>query len=421
MFAAIRRIFGSRKKSFENPDNPNGGYGYGWPVASPQFAENLSGIASCVSLIAGTLAGLPAQVWARTPGGDSVREAAPLHPLSRIIRNGSGGFTWGEILEAWIADCLLSGNGLLEIQTDSTGRLSGLRWLPWSRISVQQMKSGGIVYNFSDLDGSMKLFLPDEVVHLRDRLDSTLPYLGKSRLQRSPGVIQLASVMHTTAQSFTGNLVRLGGYLTAPQRIDDDTAKRIREDFNANYSGKNSGKAAVLGNGLEYKSMTNGDAQAAQLVEQLVWSLQELSRLYLVPASLIGDTTASTFSNSATAARAFAMFCLAPWVQKIEEAFDRAVLYSPFEISLDLSELMRGDTETYFKSLALFRNSKVLTANELRVATGFNRHTDPAADELEAVAQGGAASNQPSDDPAPPGADKPGAKPAKGLNGSATH
>lgn len=307
MFAAIRRIFAGRKKSFENPDNPNGGFGYGLPIASPQFAENLSAIASCVSLISGTLAGLPAAVWIRN---GETREAAPLHPLSRIIRQGSGGFTWGEIIGAWLADCLLTGNGLLEIQTDTTGRLKGLRWLPWARVSVQRTTAGGILYNFSDLDGSMRTFLPDEVVHLRDRLDPMQPHLGKSRLQRSPGVLNLANGTHVAAQAFCVNLARPGGVLQATQRVDEVAARKMMNDWEENYSGSRSGKTGFLGEGVEWKPIVERDARAAQLVEQLVYSLQELSRLYLVPASLIGDTTASTFSNSATASRAFAIFCL---------------------------------------------------------------------------------------------------------------
>jgi HK97 family phage portal protein len=418
MFKALARVFTGRTKDATSPA-PADMWGSlaGMNIASPRFAENLSGIASCVSLISGTLAGLPATTWARN--GEQ-REAVPLHPLNRIIRNGSNGLTWSEMIEAWVADALLYGNGLLRIQTDASGRLAGLEWLPWARVSWQLLAGGSVVYKFTDASGVMHSYLPDELVHLRDRLDPATPWLGKSRISRSPGVLNLANIMHTSAQAFSGNLARPGMYLTAPQRIDDDTAKRLREDFDGNFTGKRSGKTAVLGSGLEAKPLTTGDAQAAQLVEQLVWSLQELCRLYNVPASLVGDTTASTFSNSATATRAFAVFCLAPWVDKINEAFNRSVLYSPFELGLDLSELLRGDTETYFKSLALFRNSAIITANEARLATGFDRHEGDDADELTAVQHGGATETQPADN-GDPANDKPGAKPGAKKAAPLTH
>ena len=415
MFNLLRRMFGPSKAKAIQPIGNTGPWGSeiagAWP-GSPDFAENVASIAACVSLISGTIATLPATVFKRT--GPDERTPAPDHPLQRIIDNGSDGLTWADLLQAWLADGLLSGNALLAIRTSQAGRLVGLEWLPWSRVSCRQLSTGAIVYEYVGTNGSMTRFLPDELVHLRDRLDPAQPYLGRSRLKRSPGVVNFAAELTYTAQKMQGNAARPGGVLTAPGKISDDLAKRLREDFDANFSGARRGKTAVLGEGLEFKITDGADAQSAQLVEQLLWSLQECARLFNVPSQLVGDLSAATYTNSAQAARALATFALAPWVDKIQAVFRSAVLSGPYEIEIDLAELMRGDVEGYFKSLALFRNSAIITANEARVLTGFGRHPSSDADELEAVQHGGGPETQPSDADAP-GTDKPGAKPAKGV------
>lgn len=370
--------------------------GMAQPISS-QIAENLGGIAACVSLISGTIAGLPAPVTKQE--GPNRREPAPTHALSKIIRNGSNGMMWSDLIGAWVADALLLGNGLLRIVTDDrTGRLIGLEWLPWSRVICGRLSSGAIVYDYTTVFGQRERYLAGEVAHLRDRLDPAMPWVGKSRIARSPGVVTLANTLHASAQSFSGNIARPGGLLTAPGKISDDTANRLQRDFDQNFSGKRTGKTAVLGEGLEFKQLANVDAQSSQLVEQLLWNLQECARIYGVPPQLIGDLSASTFTNSAQASRMLAVFCLQPWTEKINATLRGALLDAPFDIELDLSELMRGDTETYFKSLALFRNSAIITANEARLATGFDEHPSPAANDLMAVQQGGKQDDKPAAD-----------------------
>lgn len=365
---------------------------------SPHIAENLAGIAACVSLISGTIAGLPANVFKQvTPNR---REPAPTHALSRIVRDGSNSMLWSDLISAWVADALLLGNGLLRIiVNDGTGRVIGLEWLPWSRVICVRLSSGALVYDYTTVFGQRERYLAGEVVHLRDRLDPAMPWVGKSRVARSPGVVNLANTLHSSAQAFSGNLARPGAALVAPGKISDELAKRLREDFDENYSRQRSGKTVVLGEGLDFKQITNADAQSSQLVEQLLWNLQECARIYGVPPQLIGDLSASTFTNSAQASRMLAVFCLQPWTEKINAALRGALLDAPFDIELDLSELMRGDTETYFKSLALFRNSAIITANEARLATGFDEHPSPTANDLMAVQQGGSPGDKPADKP----------------------
>jgi HK97 family phage portal protein len=393
MLRTIRKIFtGGRTKALQpvgHTGDPWGSLSTGYVATSPVAAENLSGIASCVSLISGTISNLPAAVWLRQ---NDQRIPAPTQPLSRIVRDGSGNMTWPELLECWIADCLLTGNGLMQIQTDGSGRLSGLRWLPWARISWQAAPNASVVYNFTDYDGTRRTFLPEEVLHLRDRLSVNNPNIGISRIARSPGVVALANVLHASTQSYAGNVARPGGVLASASKVSPELAARLKEDWDTNFSNAKKGKTAVLGEGLEWKPVSGPDAESAQLVEQLTFSLQECARIFNIPPQCIGDISQSTYSNSSQASRALAVFCLAQWVSKIEAVFRKSVLTAPYSFSIDLSELLRGDVQAYTQSLTLLRNSAVLSANEVRLQLGFDRNTQEGSDDLEAVQHSSSAS-----------------------------
>jgi HK97 family phage portal protein len=60
------------------------------------------------------------------------------------------------------------------------------------------------------------------------------------------------------------------GVLTAPGHINDDTARRLKEYWEANFTGENVGRTAVLGDGLKYEPMIV-NPHDAQLIDQLRW------------------------------------------------------------------------------------------------------------------------------------------------------
>src|SRR3546814_7760541 len=72
---------------------------------------------------------------------------------------------------------------------------------------------------------------------------------------------------------FFANGANPGGVLTAPGSIGDETAKRLKDHWDANYTGQNSGKVAVLGDGLKFEPMRMTSVDA-QMVEQLKWTAE---------------------------------------------------------------------------------------------------------------------------------------------------
>ncbi len=90
-----------------------------------------------------------------------------------------------------------------------------------------------------------------------------------------------------------------------------------------------------------------------------------------------------SLSNSETAGRWFATFCLAPWARKIEAEFARSVFPTngPYELSLDLSGFLRGDPETRWAAHKIALESGVLDADEVRQEEGWNKRGDRPAND----------------------------------------
>src|SRR5690348_9552280 len=141
---------------------------------SPRLAENLATCVACINAISSGLASLPAYVYQRSDAG---RTEAPLHPVSRLIRQPNQWQTWPSFVEWLVASTLLSGNGIAAIEWDGAGRPTALVPVPWSQVQVQLLPSGRLAYDvvaYSGPFGRMSMprrYLQDEVLHVRDRSD----------------------------------------------------------------------------------------------------------------------------------------------------------------------------------------------------------------------------------------------------------
>lgn len=345
------------------------GTGYAGTV-SARAAESLSAVLACTSVIASSLASIPALVYRRD--GDDRTEALS-HPLRRITRSGvNDGMTWPDWLEHVVASMLLSGNGLAEILRTPNGQLQGFSFIPWSTVSISRLRSGRLAYDVSYADGRGKRLLQGEVIHLRDRTDDGL--IGRSRLSKAAETIGGIKV----ANDFARNVLNRGGFPTGvfefPGVITAAQKSELRQHFDTMIAGSaNAGRPIIADGGLTYKQVQISP-EDAELLETRKWGVEEVCRIYQVPPPLVQDYSHNTFTNSETAGRWFAMFTLAPIARKIEAEFARSVFPTggPFELELDLSGFLRGDPATRWNAHKIAIDTGVLDADEVRQIEGWN-------------------------------------------------
>lgn len=380
---------------------------------TPKAAENIAAVLAAVNAISETIAGLPAYV-VRTD--DPAAAPVDTHPLARLIRDGVNvNQTWSDFLSCWLASALLRGNALAEIQTDGTGRLSGLVFLPWQGITPWQADTGALRFDYvptvQPQMGQRRTLLRDEVLFLADRSDNGL--IGIPRLQRAGGAMRSAIETQEASTQFAMNAARPSGVLTSPGRIDDDTAKRLKTDWTGNYAADRKGIPAVLGSGLEWKPLSQFSSEDLQIVAHKNFSVADVARVFGVPPFMLADPSRATYASAREATRHFTMLTLAPWLVKIERAFTASVLPPGLRLVLDTDGLTRGSMEDRWRAWALARQTGVLSPNDIRTSEGW-----PAVPDGNDIAppntSAGAAA--PVDEPPPqPAPAPPGDDPEKGT------
>jgi hypothetical protein len=75
--------------------------------------------------------------------------------------------------------------------------------------------------------------------------------------------------------TFFQNMSRPSGMLTSPNKIDTETATRLKNAWEENFGGGNIGRLAVAGDGLKYEAMTI-PAEQAQLTSA-EWSARDIA------------------------------------------------------------------------------------------------------------------------------------------------
>lgn len=365
----------------------SGTLGYRGRHVSASAAENLSTLLACVNAIATAISSLPAYTYRRIDKGREVDEA---HPLSRLIRDGANDRQpWPDFVEWLMASTLLRGNGLAEVVTDGAGRLTALLPIPWENVSVQMLPSGRLAYDVVHVTtmfggtGRPKRLLEGEVLHLRDRTDDGI--IGRSRLSRAAAVVSSALSLQEFVSSMWDNGVHPSGVLEAEAKIGPEGLKRLREIFTEAFAGPTkAAKALVLDQGLKWKSISVSP-EDAELLASRRFTAEEIARIYQVPPPLVGIWDHSSFTNSETAGRWFAQFCLGPWVRKIETEVARSLFSDAsrmtHELELDLSGFVRGDYQARWAAHKIAVQSKILTVNEVREVEGFNPR--PGGDEID--------------------------------------
>jgi HK97 family phage portal protein len=166
---------------------------------------------------------------------------------------------------------------------------------------------------------------------------------------------------------FFGNGAQPGGILTAPGTIDENTANRVKEHWQENFSGSNIGKVAVMGDGLEWKplSMTAVDAQ---LIEQLKLSAETVCSCFHVPPYMVGAAAAPAYNNVEALGQQYYTQCLQEMIESLELCLREGLgLASNYDVRLDIDALLRMDTSTQYTSIANAIRGGFLAPNEGRL------------------------------------------------------
>lgn len=341
-------------------------------------AIQTAAVYSCVRVISEAIACLPLHVYRYEQNGFRI---IPEHPLYNLLHNAPNpemtSFVFRETL---MSHLLLWGNAYAQIIRDGGGRVRALYPLLPSKMDVSRDENGQIYYTYwRDTDESRPheksggvMLAKEDVLHIPGLSYDGL--VGYSPIALARNAVGMAIATEDYGASFFANGANPGGILEHPGTIKNPGG--IRDSWEALYKGaKNSGKVAVLEDGLKFHQVSIPPEQA-QFLETRKFQLNEIARIFRIPPHMIGDLEKSSFSNIEQQSLEFVKYTLDPWVVRWEQSMHQALIL-PSEkddifLKFNLDGLLRGDYETRMKGYSVGIQNGFFSPNDVRKLENMN-------------------------------------------------
>lgn len=326
-----------------------------------------SPVFACIRLIATDIGKLRMKLMERSASGIwSEFDSAAFSP---VLRKPNPHQTRIKFLEQWVQSKLIRGNAYILKTRDARGVVKELRVLDPLLVVPLISESGAVYYQLSTdrlVGVEDEIVVPArEIIH-DVHITPDHPLVGVSPL----GACGLAATqglkIQTNSAKFFSNMSRAGVVLTAPGSISDETAARLKTQWEANFGGENYGRTAVLGDNLKPETFTVS-AEDSQLVEQLKWTGDDVCRAFGVPAYKVGIGPMPAYNNVEALDQAYYSQTLQELIECIELLLDEGLeLPGTYGTELDLDGLMRMDTLTQARVNGEEIKAGYLTPNEAR-------------------------------------------------------
>lgn len=283
-----------------------------------------------------------------------------------------------QFFENWMQSKLSRGNTYVLKVRDGRDVVRALYILDPSMVRPMVADDGSVFYELrkdalAGLNGAALMVPASEIIH--DRWNTLYhPLVGLSPIYANGVVALMGKRMLSNSARFFGNGARPSGVLVAPGAISDTTAQNLKEYWNANFTGENAGKVAVLGDGLKYEQMTMS-AVDAQLIEQLKWGDATIAGSYGVPAYMVNAGSPPAYNNVQALGQQYYSQCLQIHFESIELCLDEGLGLTKVEgktygTEFDLDDLLRMDTATQIKAMGEAVKG-LLSADEARKKLGY--------------------------------------------------
>lgn len=342
---------------------------------SPQSAMALSAYYACIHAIAEDTGRLPFVTFRqKNPRG---REKLFEHPAYDMLmyrgNKNMSAFTVRELLTAW---SLGWGNGYAQLFRKPGGQWYEMYPLHPSRVEPRLTADRELVYVIRpcSIEGQDdEIVLPsEEVLHIHGMGDNG--YMGHS--VASVGMESIGAAL--AAQKLTGKYFSNGmastGVLEHPETIDEETLKRLRDQWRTHYQGlDNAWKPIILEEGMKFTQISV-KPEDAQLLETRKFMVEDILRWFRMPAHKVGHLEHATYSNIEHQSLEYVTDTLTPWLCRWEQEVKRKLFANEpdVEAQFDVNELLRGDSAArgaYYRELWHVGS---LSQNDIRDKEGLN-------------------------------------------------
>jgi len=421
----IKIPFTGERKALSQPTANRGGW---LPVIRESFSgawqQNVEinrdlaltyfAVFSCMTLIASDISKLRVKLMQRGEGGIWQETSNPAY--DPVLRKPNSIQTRIQFFENWLLSKLSNGNAYILKRRDGRGVVTALYVLDPQRVQPLVSESGDVFYRLStdNISGiEQDVIVPArEIIH--DRYNCLFhPLIGLSPLTAAGLAAMQGITIQSDSANFFANKGVPSGVLTAPGEISQPTADRLKEEWNKNYSGKNAGKVAVLGDGLDFKNMAF-NATDSQLIEQLKWTAEMVCSTFHVPPYKIGIGQMPTYNNIQALNIEYYSQGLQKLIEDAEICLDEGLgMKDGIGTEFDLDGLWRMDSKTQMEVLEQAKSVMTLDERRRRIdlpkmkTGGDTVYLQQQDHSLEAIAARDKQLIQQADNPQQPANDNP--------------
>lgn len=327
---------------------------------------------SCMTLIAGDIAKCSIKLMEKVDGIWKETESPAFSP---VLRKPNRYQTRQQFIDAWMTSKLGYGNAYVLLQRDARGVVVAMYVLDPARVQTLVAENGEVYYQLfrDDLSGLREDFpaVPaSEIIH--DRFNCLFhPLQGLSPIYACGLAAVQGSAIQRNSSKFFQNMSRPAGILTAPGAISNETAERLKTNWQSNYGGENFGKVAVLGDDLKFQAMA-ATAADSQMVEQMKLSAEMICSTFHVPAFKIGAGTIPAGQKVEDLNQIYYADCLHALMDAVATGISEGIgLGYPVGgrwmcVKFDLDDLLRMDQASYANVLGTYVDKGLMAPNEGR-------------------------------------------------------
>lgn len=326
-----------------------------------------SAVFSCVTGIAADVAKMRIKLDRNVSG--IWEEITENQPWLKVLRKPNHYQNRIKFVEQWIISKLLYGNSYVLKERDQRGIVNAMYVLDPRKVVPLVADNGDVYYRLSAdyLSGvTDTVEVPaSEIIH--DMMVSLWhPLVGVSPIYACAMSATMGNRIQSQSTGLFTNGGKPGGIIYVPTSISDEQAQKLKATWEANYGGINSGRTAVLGDGLKFEAQTMNSVDS-QLIEQLRWTVEDVGRVFHYPAWKLGGPVPPYSAGPQAITTQYYCDCLHPLIESLELCLDDG-LALPLDMGteLDLDNLLRMDTSALFDSNAKAVGGGWMKPNEAR-------------------------------------------------------
>lgn len=314
---------------------------------------------SAVNFIAGTIAGLPLQVYRKTDEGRERVKGDIADILHHVVNDGMSSFEWRKYS---FEQVLTGGRSITYIERNNSGAVVNLWPLDPTKVRVQMQLDGRKTYHTSS-----RVYEASEVIDV--------PFMLKANMFEHRGPIgsnKDAIGMAIAASRYGSKAFQSGGIppavLQGPFQSGAAASRASEDVANTTLKLAKEGRPIMaLPLGHELKSI-GLSPENMQLIELQRFSIEQIARIYSLPPVFLQDLTHGTFSNTEQQDLHFVKHTIKRWVEQFEQEMNLKLFgrKSEFYVEFNVDGLLRGDLKTRMEAHATSIQNGIRTPNEVR-------------------------------------------------------